>query len=228
MVDTSKPQFKRNQIEEALARTIKWQSPPSEEFRLDVKRLLDLDRKTPVNPRSLSTALQCHAFFTEASPGSGFDVLFSSHDVLAVYVALKLLYAGFPQYRAVSLMRGLRPALRGEHERILSLPPSDLLDHEPDVDLETAIAEGTLVKKLDGLVCLILPTDTYFGLTFRTIEDRDANRPANICRGRDDLMRQIESELTFGNTPLLIELVNPVHRLAYWLERTEPARRGRR
>ena len=70
--------FKRNQIEEAIARIVAPNSaePPSE-LRTRIKRLLELDRSLGRKLRSKDAEQANFAFFNEEAPGTGADILFS-------------------------------------------------------------------------------------------------------------------------------------------------------
>ena len=126
------------------------------------------------------------------------------------------------------LMRRLRPALAAKHQEILSWEPASLLDNEPDVDLETSVSEGQLVKTLENMVCLILAIGKYSGLSFGTQADQEKGQPAKLAQSKVEIEDRLQAELAFGATPIAIELVNPTHRLAYWLRRTERLERGRK
>ncbi|MDT3683727.1 MAG: hypothetical protein RO009_01630 [Pseudorhodoplanes sp.] len=220
--------YQRNQIEEALAYAVHFRPPVQPELRLEIKRLLDTDRKIGISPRAKSAESRHLAFVSHRPEGTGFNIEYADYDVFALYVGIKLLRAGFTQLGIATLMRRLRPALIEKHQEILSWQPASLLDNKPEVDLETSVSEGQLVKTLENMVCLILPTGKYSGLAFKTQADQDQGRPANIAHGKDAIEDRLQIELAFGATPVTIELVNPTHRLAYWLRRTERLERGRK
>ena len=220
--------YKRNQIEEALACAVHFRPPAQPDLRLEIKRLLDTDRKIGINPRAKSSEFRHLAFVSHKPEGTGFNIEYADYDVFALYVGVKLLRAGFTQLKVATLMRRLRPALALKHQEILSWEPTSLLDNEPDVDLETSVSEGQLVKTLENMVCLILAIGKYSGLSFKTQADQDQGRPANIAQGKVEIEDRLQAELAFGATPIAIELVNPTHRLAYWLRRTERLERGRK
>lgn len=220
--------YQRNQIEEALAYALHDRPPVQPTLRLEVKRLLDTDRKIGINPRSKTPDFRHLAFVSHRPEGTGFTIEYTEYDVFSIYVGTKLLRAGFTQLKVATLMRRLRPALAAKHQEILFWQPASLLDNEPDVDLETSVSEGQLVKTLENMVCLVLPTGKCSGLAFKTQADQNQGRPANIAQGKDAIEDRLQTELAFGATPIAIELVNPTHRLAYWLRRTERLERGRK
>ena len=74
--------FKRNQIEEAIARIFdpNCDKPPLE-LRRRIKRLLKLDRSIGRNLRSKDAEKANFAFFSEEAPGTGGDISFSEYEV---------------------------------------------------------------------------------------------------------------------------------------------------
>jgi hypothetical protein len=73
--------FKRNQIEDAIARIFvpNCEKPPPE-LRTRIKRLLDLDRSMGRKVRSKDAEEANFAFFSEEAPGTGADIWFSEYD----------------------------------------------------------------------------------------------------------------------------------------------------
>lgn len=225
---TEGARYKRNQVEEALAYALHFRPPVQPGLRLEIKRLLDTDRRIGINPRARTPDFRHLAFVSHRPEGTGFNIEYADYDVFAIYVGIKLLRAGFTQLGVATLMRRLRPALAEKHQEILSWEPASLLDNQPDVDLETRVSEGQMVKTLENMVCLILPTGKYSGPAFKAQADQDQGRPANIAQGKGAIEDRLQIELASGGTPIAIELVNPTHRLAYWLRRTERLERGRK
>jgi hypothetical protein len=112
--------YKRNQIEEAIARIFDpdSQKPPSE-LRTRIKRLLELDRSIGRKVRSKDPEEANFAFFSEEAPGTGADILFSEYEAFALLNGLRIMDHGWPQSFAVSMMRRVRVDLESEHARIL-------------------------------------------------------------------------------------------------------------
>lgn len=218
--------FKRNQVEEALAYAIHFQPPASADLRMDIRRLLEIDRGMGHGPKSKRPE-ERYAFFCLPKPGRGREAWFFGYDVFAIFVAVRLMRSGYPQRRVVRLMRKLRPSLESAHSRILSAAPKDLLDNKRAPDLETATAYGTLVTKLDRMVCLVLGAGKYSGLAYKNPEDQDRHLVSNISEGKDALNHLLELHLADHEPAIVVELVNPAHQLAYWLARIEPSKRGR-
>jgi hypothetical protein len=90
--------YKRNQIEEAIARisVSNYQKPPSE-LRTRIKRLLELDRSMGRKLRSKDPEEANFGFFSEEAPGTGADISFSEYDAFALLNALRIMGHGWPQ-----------------------------------------------------------------------------------------------------------------------------------
>ena len=101
--------YKRNQIEEAIARIFapNCEKPPSE-LRTRIKRLLELDRSIGRKLRSNDAEEANFAFFSDEAPGTGGVVLFSEYEAFALLNGLRIMEHGWPQSFAVSVMRRVR------------------------------------------------------------------------------------------------------------------------
>jgi hypothetical protein len=121
--------YKRNQIEEAIARIFapKSEEPPSE-LRTRIKRLLDLDRSIGRKPRSKDAEEANFGFFSAEASGTGADTSFSEYEAFALLNGLRIMGHGWPQGFAVSIMRRVRPDLEKEHARFLRQDPVELFD----------------------------------------------------------------------------------------------------
>jgi hypothetical protein len=123
--------YKRNQIEEAIARIFypNREKCPSE-LRTRIKRLLELDRSMGRKVRSKDPEEANFAFFSEEAPGTGADISFSEYEAFALLNGLRMMDHGWPQSVAVSIMRRVRRDLEREHARILRQDPDRLFDWE--------------------------------------------------------------------------------------------------
>jgi hypothetical protein len=83
--------YKRNQIEEAIARIFNpnSQEPPSE-LRTRIKRLLELDRSMGRKLRSKDPEEANFAFFSEEAAETGVDISFSEYDAFALLNGLRI------------------------------------------------------------------------------------------------------------------------------------------
>lgn len=233
--------FKRNQLEEAILRSSDRDLAISgsdlaiggEDLRVRMKRLLDNDRKREVSEGSLFD--RNYAFYSAAAPGTGQEVWFSSYEVFALWVGLKLLASGYPQGRVVTVLRHYREALEREHGLITSRDLAPLFRKSgfltrtaTDEQRAQLVREGRLVEHIADMVFFAVEAVPTSGILTRTLDDNGAPRPSNICRGSKELMRFMQLEGFMKRPVLAVELSNGAHQLAWWLARTEPVRRGRR
>src|SRR6266436_5087508 len=96
--------YKRNQIEEAIARIFfpSCKKAPSE-LRTRIKRLLELDRSIGRKPRSKVAEEVNFGFFSEEAPGTGAVISFSEYDAFALLNGLRIMGHRWPQGFAVSI-----------------------------------------------------------------------------------------------------------------------------
>ena len=205
--------YKRNQIEEAIARLF---DPKSKvvptELRTRIKRLFELDRSLGRSVRSKDPQQANYAFFSDEARGTGADILFSEYEGFALLNGLRLMAHGWPQGFAVSTMRRLRLDLENEHARILKQNPDELFN-------EQAIR----AKAQPGDIA-VDNTDPVF-LTIASRESPEPDKTAAVCRGLAEVYTFGRS---FGASSLtFLEVASVSHKLHDRLIRTEPRRRGR-
>jgi hypothetical protein len=207
-------EYKRNQIEDAISRTVDVRAAgSSSELRTRVKRLLDTDRNLGRNKRSTDPTMANYAFYSSDSPGKGVEVGFSEYEGLAVMTGLRLLQHGWPQRFAVEILRRHRSELEQQHTRILKQDPKVLFD-------KAAIREGAQ------------PGDLAFDNTdpvFLTIASGRQNEKEEaygaVCRGMKEVAKFLKEVSAKSWT--LLELVTPAHELHHELLKAEPRKRGR-
>jgi hypothetical protein len=210
--------YKRNQIEEAIARISisKYEKPPSE-LRTRIKRLLELDRSKGRKLRSKDAEDANFAFFSEEARGTGADISFSEYDAFALLNGLRIMGHGWPQGFAVSIMRRVRVDLEKEHARILRQRPDKLFDQQ---EIRARARPGDIA--VDN-------TDPVF-LTLASKEERAPDEvqttplPA-VCRGYEKVSEF--SRDVGASSVTMFEVVTLAHRLHQELMKTEPRRRGR-
>jgi hypothetical protein len=210
--------YKRNQIEEAIARIFdpNCQEPPSE-LRTRIKRLLELDRSIGRNRRSKDAEEANFAFFTDEAPGTGADIFFSEYEVFALLNALRIMEHGWPQGFAVSIVRRARLDLEKEHARILRQDPVKLFDWQA---IRASARPGDIAVDNTDPVFLTLASKAQHA--------PDEARPSPIsavCRGFDKVSKF--SRDVGASSMTMFEVATLVHRLHEELIQTEPRRRGR-
>ena len=205
--------FKRNQVEEAIARLFgETSGPPSSALSNRMKRLLDEDRKRGRKSRANDPELANYAFYSSESPGKGIEVDFSEYDAFALFTSLRLLHHGWPQGFAVSMLRRLRPELERQHGKILRLDPEVIFNKEA---IRQKANEGDLV---------VNTTDPVF-LLIASHEGNSEGPTGSIHRGVSDVFEVIREK---GATSWTFhELVVQIHKLREALAKVPPRKRGR-
>ena len=210
--------YKRNQIEEAIARIVAPNSAePSSELRTRIKRLLELDRSLGRKPRSKDAEEANFGFFSEEAPGTGADISFSEYEAFALLNGLRIMGHGWPQGFAGSIMRRVRPDLEREHARILRQNPDKLFDWEA---IRRRARPGDIA--VDN-------TDPVF-LTLASKEERapDARQTPPFSAVRRGLVKVSEFCRDVGASSVtMFEVATLAHRLHQELMKIEPRRRGR-
>lgn len=220
--------FTRGQIEWAIAQAAsRTEGPggePRHDLKMKLKRLLDIDRKKGIDAAQAWSEFRRFAFLEGGLPGKGFAISYTPYDAFALLLGLHLLDNNVPQMAVIRLLRRIRPELEREHGRILRLSPESLAEKKHS--LERRIKEGLLVENPRKMVFLVLPTGAGADLLYRREQD-DTIKLANIARSPAELV-DVVAHLTVVSPPVLVfELINPAHRLAWWLERAPLIRRGR-
>jgi hypothetical protein len=124
--------YKRNQIEEAISRTIGERSAkPSSGLRTRLKRLLDMDRGLKRAARSSDPERANYAFYSSDAPGKGSEVLFSNYDVFALLMGMRMLQHGWPQNFVVTTLRRIRHELEARHTEIFQVNSPNVARQEP-------------------------------------------------------------------------------------------------
>jgi hypothetical protein len=211
--------FKRNQIEQAIARIAfsNCDELPSE-LRTRIKRLLELDRSMGRKPGSNDAEEANFGFFSEEAPGTGADISFSEYEAFALLNGLRIMEHRWPQSFAVSIMRRVRPDLEGQHARILKQSPEELFDQQ------------TILARASPGVIAVDNTDPVF-LTIASkpplAPDEGERDPLSaVCRGYDKVSEF--SHAVGASSVTMFEVATLAHRLRQELFNTAPRLRGRR
>jgi hypothetical protein len=210
--------YKRNQIEEAIARIFdpNCNNPPSE-LRTRIKRLLELDRSFGRKRGSKDAEEANFGFFTEEAPGTGADISFSEYEAFALLNGLRIMAHGWPQGFAVSIMRRVRRDLAREHARILRQAPDELFDQQ--AILANASPGAIAVDNTDP-VFLTLASKAQ-----RAPDEEQKSPLSAVCRGLDKVGEF--SRDVGASSVTMFEVATLAHRLRQELTKTEPRRRGR-
>jgi hypothetical protein len=210
--------YKRNQIEEAIARIF---SPncekPSLELRTHIKRLLDLDRSIGRKPRSKDAKEANFGFFSVEAPGTGADISFTEYDAFALLNGLRIMGHGWPQGFAVSIMRRVRLDLEREHARILRQDPDKLFGQQA---IRAAARPGSIaVDNIDPVFVTLASKEQ------RAPDERQTVPFSAVCRGLEKVS-EFSRDVGASNVTMF-EVATLAHRLRQELMKSEPRRRGR-
>jgi hypothetical protein len=210
--------YKRNQIEEAIARIFdpNCNNPPLE-LRTRIKRLLELDRSIGRKRGSKNAEEANFGFFTEEAPGTGADISFSEYEAFALLNGLRIMAHGWPQGFAVSIMRRVRHDLAREHARILRQAPDELFDQQ--AILANASPGAIAVDNTDP-VFLTLASKAQ-----RAPDEEQTSPLSAVWRGFDKV-REFSRDVG-ASSVTMFEVATLAHRLRQELTKTEPRRRGR-
>jgi hypothetical protein len=210
--------YKRNQVEEAIARIFVPNSEkPSSELRTRIKRLLDLDRSIGRKIRSKDAEEANFGFFSGEAPGTGADVSFSEYEAFALLNGLRIMNHGWPQGFAVSIMRRVRVDLEREHARILKKDPRKLFDWER---IRATAREGDIAVDNTDPVFLTIASEAQ-----RAPDEGQTAPLSPVCHG---WAKVCEFSRDVGAPSVtFFEVVTLAHRLHHELMKAEPRRRGR-
>jgi hypothetical protein len=209
--------YKRNQIEEAIARIFdpNCQKPPSE-LRTRIKRLLELDRSMGRKVRSKAAEEANFGFFSEDAPGTGAVISFSEYEAFALLNGLRIMKHGWPQGFAVSIMRRARPDLEREHARILSQCPEQLFDQQV---IRARARPGDIAVDNTDPVFLTVASKA------QGAPEAQPSRLSAVCHGFEKVSEF--SRDVGASSVTMFEVATFAHRLRHELVKTEPRRRGR-
>jgi hypothetical protein len=204
--------FKRNQVEEAIFRTLGAQGERVDELRFRIKRLLVTDRNSGCDAHSEEEGDRHYAFFSQEPPGSGTEVKFSGYEAFALLAATMLLEHGLPQAAVVKVMRQVRARLEAAHAQTLKKDPATLFDEQA---IRSQAKPGMIaVDNID-------PIFLVFG------GDQKGGGAVEVCRGHEGLGAFFKKHSRPGTGVTFFEFVGLIHGLAGNLLQVGPAKRGR-
>jgi hypothetical protein len=206
--------YKRNQLEEAIACTLKVKDARMGDLKLRMKRLLVTDRR--LGRGRQSAADRRYAFFSHKPLGSGVEVMFSGYEAFALLAALILLGHGIPQAKVVSTLRDVRADLEAAHRETLQKDRADLFDPQA---IQAMGGEGVIaVDNTSPVFLAFVKLDSGRGRVHATI---------SVCRGREALGKFLKAYTVPGCGATHFEFVRLMCSLADNLSNTRPTKRGR-
>ncbi len=207
---------KRNQLEEAIIRTLGASDAQARDLKLRIKRLLLTDRRLGGGKRSDQLNTGRYAFYSGKPQGSGNEVMFTAFEVFAVLAALLLLRHGIPQAKVVRILRDVRPDLEAAHHDILNKDPEELFDEDS-------------IRAMGSVGAIAVDSTAPIFLAFVELDIGRGRVRASIavCRGLDELGKFFKQHSVVGSGTTFFQFTRLMHTLASNLAKTRPVKRGR-
>jgi hypothetical protein len=209
-------QYKLNQLQEAIFRTLGAKDTRVDELKLRLKRLLVTDRRLGRGKRSENKADRRYAFYSHKPLGSGVEVMFSGYEAFALLAALIVLEYGIPQAKVVSILQDVRSDLEAAHHETLQKDPKVLFD--PEAVRAMARPGMIAVDNTEPVFLAFVRLDAGKGRVRAFI---------SVCRGHDELVNFISEHSVPGSGATHFELARLMHTVADNLSKTRPIKRGR-
>jgi hypothetical protein len=206
---------KRNQLEEAIIRTLGSGHEQARDLKLRIKRLLLTDRRLGRSKRSDRSNAGRYAFFSGKPEGSGNEVMFTGFEVFAALAALLLLRHGIPQAKVVSVLREVRPELEAAHYEILNRDPKELFDED-----------GIRAMRSAGAIAVDSTVPIFLAFVELDIGKGRLQATIAVCKGLEDLGRFLKQHSVVGSGTTFFQFTRLMHTLASNLSKTQPVKRG--
>jgi hypothetical protein len=210
--------FKRNQVEEAILRTLGAKDARAAELKLRLHRLFVTDRRLGRGKRRRDGGGSRYAFYSQEPPGSGVEVMFSGYETFALLVGVMLLEHGIPQATVVSILRQVRGDLETAHAQRLKMDRKVLFD--PQAVREMA-KPGMIATDNTAPVFL-----AFVRLSGSEVDGK-VREAITVCRGHDELVAFVAKHSVPGLGATFFEFVGLMWKLADNLAQTRPIKRGR-
>lgn len=206
--------YKRNQLEEAIVRTLGARDAQIPGLKMQIKRLLLTDRRLGRGKRS-DRGADRYAFYSAKPKGTGIEVLFTDYEVFAVMAAIIVLKHGIPQAKVVSILQQVRSDFEAAHRETLRMDRKALFDPQA---VRAMARPGILADNTAPVYLAFVKMDAGKGTVRATV---------SVCRGWDELVRFIRQYSVPGSGATHFEFVRLMHRLVTHLSETRPVKRGR-
>jgi hypothetical protein len=208
--------YKRNQVEEAIVRTIGAEGARVDEFKLKMKRLLVTDRRLGGGKPSDVKAGRRYAFYSQKPQGSGVEVMFSGFEAFALMAALIVLEHGVPQAKVASILQQVRPDFEAAHRDTLQQDPKALFD-----------PQAVRAMAQPGMIAVDNTAPVFLAFVKVDVGKGRVRALISVCRGHDELARFLREHSVPGSGATHFEFTRLMHSLAHNLLQTRPVKRGR-
>src|SRR5262249_1615685 len=210
--------YKRNQVEEAILRTLGAKAARAAELKLRLHRLLVTDRRPRKSRRGRDGEDSQYAFYSQEPPGSGVEVMFSDYEAFALLLAIILLEHGIQQATVVSILRQVRKDLEIAHAQRLKMDRKALFDPQA----VRAIAKPGMIAT-DNTAPVFL---AFVRLSGSEV-DGEVREAITVCRGHEGLAAFIKKHSVPRVGATFFEFVSLMWKLSDSLAQTRPIKRGR-
>jgi hypothetical protein len=211
--------YKRNQVEEAIFRTLGAQGERVDELKFRLKRLLAADRERGHTIDSSEEEDRHYAFYSQEPPGSGTEVMFSEYEAFVLLAAIMLLEHGLPQGAVVRVLRQARRPFEAAHAESLRKDPKELFDERA---VRAQAKPGMIATNNTDPIFL-----AFVRLTDSAVGDYKSGGAVAVCRGHVELGTFSRQHSAPGMGMTVFEFVGPMHAMAWHLRQTRPINRGR-
>jgi hypothetical protein len=207
--------YKRNQLEEAVIRTLGATDAQARDLKLKIKRLLLTDRRLGRRRRSHRGA-ERYAFYSGKPQGTGTEVMFTGYEVFAVMAAIILLEHGIPQAKVASILQQVRSDFEAAHREILRMDRKELFD-----------ARAVQAMARPGMLAADNTAPVYLAFVKIDAGKGTISAVVSVCRGWDEVVKFTKQHSVPGSGATHFEFVSLMHKLATCLSETRPVKRGR-
>jgi predicted methyltransferase MtxX (methanogen marker protein 4) len=207
--------YKRNQLEEAIVRTLGATGAQILDLKTEIKRLLLTDRRLGRGKRS-DRGVYRYAFYSAKPKGTGIEVLFTDYEVFAVLAAIILLQHGIPQAKVVSILQQVRSDFEAAHRETLRMDRKELFD-----------AQAVRAMARPGMLAADNTAPVYLAFVKMDAGKGTVRATVSVCRGWNELVKFTEQHWVPGSGATHFEFVRLMHKLATHLSETRPVKRGR-
>jgi hypothetical protein len=212
--------YKRNQVEEAIARVLEpGSSKPTSELRTRIKRLLETDRDLPQANETAESQFVASAFFSEESPGRGREIWFSAYEAFALLVGLHLMRHGWPQGFVVTVLRQVRRELEVAYSTTLAQDPKWLFDQE-EIRRNAQAGDFAFDNQDPFLLSIVSALGVPGG-------NEDAPLACCVKRGQSEASAFAREYRGVGGVWTFFDVVSLAHKVSAELGQTRPQHRGR-
>jgi hypothetical protein len=208
--------FKRNQVEEAIVRTLGAEGARVDELKLKMKRLLVTDRRLGHGKRSDDKGHHRYAFYSQRPQGSGVEVMFSGYEAFALLAALIVLEHGIPQAKVVSILQEIRSDFETAHSDTLRKDAKELFDQQ-----------AVRAMARPGMLAVDNTAPVFLAFVKLDIGKGRIRAFIAVCRGLDGLGAFLKGHSIPGSGATYFEFTRLMHTLAGNLSQTRPIKRGR-